>query len=301
MMPVFLSIQIPKTMMRVLTTRLSGFIPAFQKNSGLVQLCLFCSGLFSLSVAAQTPSAPNLPDGSRDSYLALGWANEPSCQLGGDNLHRVKAYWQFQWSNGAFVRNTTLGWHLSSQRQFEYGPLLEYLPSCDWSVTGRNRQTTRASSNAAVGGFFNYLIDNDWRFSSKFTLVADAEKSKRLNLELRRYFKPALHHGVSLGAGYSYYQRAFRQDGSRFDPELMAGGEIGDGEFVEVREYKFSKNGVDDNRQLYLNLNWNWELNPSWMVMSSLSVARNLGNTEIGVQTLPRSSHSVFGGIAYRF
>lgn len=306
MMPVFPSIHIPKTMMRVIETRVPGMPPVVALRTlpirSLLQTACLSTCLISFAVCAQTPSAPNLPDGSRDSYLALGWANESNCQLGGDQRNRLKAYWQFQWSNGAFIRNTTFGWHLSEQAHLEYGPLLEYLPSCDWSVIGRGRQTTRSASNVAVGGFFNYKLNTSWRFSSKFSVVADGEKSKRLNLDVRRFFKPDLHQAVSLGVGYTYYQRAFLQDGSRFDPEFLTGvGGNSDGGYTGIKEYKFSKNGVDDNRQLYLNLNWNWELNPSWMMTSSVSVARNLGDAGVGVQAGQRYTHSVFSGFAYRF
>lgn len=290
-------------MKRVTETRLPGLTPVDHLLRQLLITGLLGSTMFANLTYAQTPAAPNLPDGSRDSYLALGWANEADCQLGGESRNRAKAYWQFQWSNGAFIRNTSLGWHLSEQDGVEYGPLLEYLPACDWSVFEKGRQTTRSRSSSALGGFFNYAVAENWRFNSKLLLQTDSAKSKRLNLEIRRYFKPSLHQALSLGLGYSYQQRAYSQDGSRFEPEMMSGsiGVSAGGEFGAQREYKINNAGLDDNRQIYLNLNWNWELNPSWMMMSSVSVARNLGDTGIGVQQGHRYSHTVFSGIAYRF
>ncbi len=290
-------------MKRVTETRRQGLAPVNKSLRQFILAGLVCSTCFGGVAYAQTPAAPNLPEGSRDSYLALGWANEADCQIGGEARNRLKAHWQFQWSNGAFIRNTSLGWHLSQQAGLEYGPLFEYLPGCDWSVFAKGRQTTRSGSSSALGGFFNYVIADNWRFNSKLLLQTDSQKSKRLNLEIRRYFKPELHQAVSLGLGYSYLQRAYSQDGSRFEPEMMSGG-IGvsaGGDFGPQREFKFSQSGLDDNRQVYLNLNWNWELNPSWMMMSTVSVARNLGDTGIGVQQGHRYSHSVFSGIAYRF
>ncbi len=84
--------------------------------------------LYSLcgACAAQTPTHNLMPDGSHDLYMGLGAVYRAAYE--GAEHHR-KVFLpaiQMQWSNGVFLAGQTLGLHLSSRPDMEYGPLLAY-------------------------------------------------------------------------------------------------------------------------------------------------------------------------------
>jgi len=271
---------------------------------------LFCVARLA---SAQTPASSMLPDGSSDMYVGLGVLSEPSCEVGGEQTTRIMPNVQMQWSNGVFLRNTNLGMHLSPSSAYEVGPLLSYQRGCTASAARKLAGYGDVDGSFQVGGFFNFRPLSNLRLGSKLLVGTGAgRKTTYLNMEGRSYFKLASHHGLGLSAGLTWSRRYFDSANSRFDPNLSDGALVnvagpGNGFTAsgsEVLTWKSSRLDINKNanvRNVYLGLNWNWDLSASWIVTSHVTATHQFDINQDSLWLGKRNYVTVYSGLAYRF
>ncbi len=271
---------------------------------------LFCVANLAF---AQTPAASMLPDGSSDMYVGLGVVSEPSCEVGGEQTTRIMPNVQMQWSNGVFLRNTTLGMHLSRTAGYEYGPLLSYQRGCSASTARKLAGFGDVDGSFQAGGFFNFRPMSNLRLGSKLLFGAGAgKKTTYLNLEARTFYKLASHHGLAFSTGLAWSKRYYDNADSRFDPNFADGYPVyvnGNGEnFVgtggQILIAKSGKDLVHTNanvKSFYLGANWNWELSSSWIVTSHVTGVHQFGIDNDSLWLGKKNYVTVYSGLAYRF
>ncbi|MES2072702.1 MAG: MipA/OmpV family protein [Pseudomonadota bacterium] len=243
---------------------------------------------------AQTPAANMMPDGSRDMYVGLGVGSAPLCDGSGERRTRVMPNIQVQWSNGIFLRNESLGLHLSDEPGLEYGPVLEYERGCRASEARKLEGARDIDSSVAVGGFLNYYPAANIRLGSR--LLVGTENDRRrilLNLEARKFMQLGQHHGVALSLGFTWANQAYAQTRVDFEPMKV----LISAPAAEAPDYS-THAGIKD---VHAGVNWNWELSPDWLVTSQVSIYRLTGSTIENPLNGRRSYATVYTGLAYRF
>jgi outer membrane protein len=271
---------------------------------------LFCVARLA---CAQTPASSIMPDGSSDMYVGLGVLSEPSCEVGGEQTTRIMPNVQMQWSNGVFLRNTNLGMHLSPSSDYEVGPLLSYQRGCSASAARKLAGYGDVDGSFQLGGFFNFRPLANLRVGTKLLLGTGAgKKTTYLNIEGRSYYKLASHHGLVLSSGVTWSRRYFDSANSRFDPNLADGshvsvagpGNIMTGSGSEGFTWKSTKPVFNKNanvRNIYLGLNWNWDLSSSWIVTSHVTATHQFDIDKDSLWLGKRNYVTVYSGLAYRF
>jgi len=273
-------------------------------NKRLLPVLLALSG----SAIAQTPSAPLMPDGSRDMYLGLGVVSAPRYAGADDRRTRPSALVQFQWSNGVFLSGLNLGMHLSSTPGLEYGPLLSVDPGRDASGTRKLSgiggvdlpaygilkfnpdDIPDIGARLTAGGFVNRYFGDGVRLTSSLLHGAGDDRRGLLwNVALQKTFAglPA-HHHVSVTAGVTWANRRYMQEYFGVLPSQTS---------ASLRTYSPSA-GV---RDAHVTVNWNRELSPQWLWASQLTVARMMSEAADSPLTFRRNNLTVRTGLAYRF
>ncbi len=227
-------------------------------------------------------------------YVGLGVGYAPSCDGSDERKTRVLPNIQVQWSNGVFVRNQSLGIHLSNDPGIEYGPLLEYDHGCDASPFQRSVGVKDINSSIGLGGFFNYYLAPDFRLGSKLLVGRENGRDRVLfSLDARKYVQVAAHHGLGFSAGLTWANQGYVQTRSDFDPQKLFAAFAP----APARTNYSVHAGIKD---VHAGVNWNWELTPAWLVTSQASVFRLTGSA--ADNPLNRRSYmTVYTGLAYRF
>ena len=267
------------------------------------------------SACAQVPATNPMPDGSRDMYVGLGAVSAPRYQGAQDSERAALPVLQVQWSNGAFVSGMRAGIHLSRAPQVEFGPLLEWQPrrdpegeGGDFDGIGAMRLYLVAMPQAALsgnrlagmpaihsrvqgGGFLNYYLTPDWRFTSSLLYGAgNARNGMKLELGVQRLaIAFDAQHRLAFDAGVTLANRRYNiaffgvSESDSFasgNPVFAAGG------------------GLKDAR---LGVRWNWAWSPSWMLTSSVQASRLLGSARLSPLVERPTNLTVSTAIAYRF
>ncbi|MES2104697.1 MAG: MipA/OmpV family protein [Pseudomonadota bacterium] len=251
---------------------------------------------FGGAAFAQTPAANMMPDGSRDMYAGLGVGSAPLCDGSDERKTRLVPNIQVQWSNGIFLKNASLGMHLSDRPGIEYGPILEYERGCDASPSRKLEGARDIDASLGVGVFFNYYPVNNLRLSSRLLVGTESERRRvLLSLDAKKYMQIAPHHGVAVSFGLSWANQAYAQTRLEFEPlrAYFANAPAA----VQKTGYS-THSGVKD---VHAGVNWNWELNPSWLVTSQASIYRLTGSVADNPLNNRRSYMTVYTGLAYRF
>lgn len=280
-------------------------------------LCTCCG-----AAAAQT-AAPNLmPDGSHDMYVGLGAVAQPRFEGAAGHRTRALPLLQVEFSNGLFVSGLSAGWHLSQRPGLEFGPLLAVQPRRDESGSGRavggipvdqssagpstivggigtNNASTNARNRLAGmpvikahllgGAFFNVGIGAGLRLTNSVLYGAGGD-GLAWELAVQRVAADfASHQRLSLALGATVVNSAWNQtffgvsesDHLRSgNPRYVPGG------------------GVKD---VFASARWNWVLSPSWMLSSSVRVARLAGDARRSPLAERATQTTVSTGLAYRF
>ena len=278
---------------------------------------LFALAFAAVSSAAhaQMPATNPMPDGSRDMYVGLGVVSGPRYQGASDSERKLLPVLQVQWSNGAFVSGMRAGVHLSRTPQLEFGPLLELQPRRDVDgegggaggigdmdfklvampmvTEGDNRLGGMPAIHSRLqgGGFLNYYLTPEWRFTSSLLYGAgNARDGLKLELGVQRLaINIGAHHRLALDAGLGFGNRRYNMaffgvsemdSFSSGNPMFDAGG------------------GLKDAR---LGARWNWAWSPSWMLTSQLQATRLLGSARLSPLAPRPTNLTVSTAIAYRF
>jgi outer membrane scaffolding protein for murein synthesis (MipA/OmpV family) len=260
---------------------------------------------------AQTPATNPMPDGSRDMYIGLGAGAVPEYEGSKDRKIAALPVLQVQWSNGVFVSGMSAGMHLSEQPTLEYGPMVNLHLGRDESGTSAGAIGASAdfpsispgkrerilnfmntiSARVEVGGFVNYYVTPGLRFTNNLLYGAGNERDGlRWIANLQTVSADlAPRHRMSFLVGVTYANRAYNQTyfGISWD-EAVKG---------DVKTYS-PKGGIKD---VHAGVRWNWNLSPSWLLTSTVNMARLRGDAANSPLAERKTNMSVTTALAYRF
>ena len=269
------------------------------------------------AASAQTPTTNPMPDGSRDMYVGLGAVSAPRYE--GADSRKVSALplLQVQWSHGLFISGMSAGMHLSEQPTVEYGPLLSLHASRDESGVGGSIDDFKGSAllpslapetfgrrsgnplagmdeidmRLQVGGFFNYYVAPQWRFTSSAVYGAGIERDGvQLQLGVQRLAAQiAPHHTLSFNAGVTVVNSAYNQSYFGVSPSQAR---------TSGNPVYAPDSGLKDVR---LGVRWNWALNPSWMLTTNVQAMRLMGDARRSPLVERPNNLTVSTALAYRF
>jgi len=281
--------------------------------------------LLSQAASAQTPVPDPMPDGSGDMYAGLGVLSAPRYAGADERRQRLLPVLQGQWSNGLFVSGMSAGLHLSSLPLLEYGPLVSLHPGRDDGGEGAgavgiarlqgvgnlpNMPQALVQYNARVlaegnrlnglpsiprrlqgGAFLNLHVAPDLRLTSSALYGAGSgHNGATLKVGLQAMaLAPAPHHTVTLEAELALANRQYNQEffGIDNDQSLRSGNPL-----------YAAHGGWRDAR---LGARWHWTFTPSWMLVSSFDVTRQLGSTRTSPLVERTTGVSVSTALAFRF
>lgn len=278
---------------------------------------LFALALATVSSAAcaQMPATNPMPDGSRDMYVGLGVVAKPRYEGARGMRRAALPVLQVQWSNGLFISGMRAGIHLSRSPRFESGPLLELHPGRDaegeggevggiaavrFSLVQAPRAAAGANRPAGVpaigrrvqgGGFLNYYLTPDWRFTSSLLYGAgNARKGMKFELGMQRLaIVQDAHHRLSLDAAVGFGDRHY--NGALSGVSESDASSSGHAPFDAA-------GGIKDAR---LGGRWHWAWSPSWMLTSHVQATRLLGSARKSPLVERSTNLTVSTAIAYRF
>lgn len=278
---------------------------------------LFALALAAVSCAAsaQTPATNPMPDGSRDMYVGLGVVAKPRYEGAGQSERSALPVLQVQLSNGLFVSGMRAGIHLAHSPTVEFGPLLELQPRRDAEGEGAeagdigavrfsivalppaafsdNRLAGMPTIHSRVqgGGFLNYYLTPEWRFTSSLLYGAGKErKGTKLELGVQRLaLEPGAHHRVALDAGVTLADRRYN----------MAFFGVGEEDSYTSGNAVFGAGG--GLKDAHVGARWNWAWSPSWMLTSAMQATRLLGSPRLSPLVERPTNLTVSTAIAYRF
>jgi outer membrane protein len=286
----------------------------------LFPLLLLCG-----AADAQTPLSNPMPDGSDDMYAGLGVVSAPRYAGADQRRARLLPVLQAQWSNGIFVSGMSAGLHLSTRPLFEYGPLLSLHPGRDdggdgASVIGIERaigegnlpklpqimvqynEQVLASGNrlnglpaisrrVQGGAFFNVYLAPSLRLTSNALYGAGNDRhgaTFKVGIQAMG-IAPAPHHTITLEGELTGANRRYNQDffGIDNDQSIASGNPL------------FQAHG--GWRDARVGARWHWTLAPSWMLVSSVDVTRQLGATRLSPLVSRTTGVAVSTALAFRF
>lgn len=274
---------------------------------------------------AQTPVPNPMPDGSGDTYLGLGVVSAPRYAGADERRARLLPVLQAQWSNGVFVSGMTAGLHLSTRPLVEFGPLLALHPGRDdggdgASAIGIQRlagkgnlpqlTTEVVQYNATVlatgnhlnglpsiarrlqgGAFLNAWLAPSVRLTSNVLYGAGNDHNgATFTFGIQAIdLSPSPYHAITLDAGLALANRHYNQAffGIDNDQSVSSGNPL------------FQAHG--GWRDARVGAHWHWRLAPSWMLVSSVDVTRELGSARLSPLVIRTTGVSASTALAFRF
>lgn len=283
----------------------------------MTKLFALALGAVSSTASAQMPATNPMPDGSHDMYVGLGLVSHARFPGAKERERSALPVLQVQWSNGVFVSGMRAGMHLSQLPRVEFGPLLELQPRRDPEGEGGEaggigevrinnlvmapKAPVRSSNPLAGmpvihsrlqgGGFLNYYLTPEWRFTSSLLYGAgNARNGMQLELGMQRLaIALGPQHRVAFEAGVTVANRRYNQaffgvgavDASNSGlPMFDAGGGLKDAQ---------------------LGARWHWAWSPSWMLSSHVQATRLLGSARLSPLVERPTNLTVSTAIAWRF
>ncbi len=253
----------------------------------LCLIVLFASG----QAMAQTLDNAMMPQGSRDAFFGLGLFSRPNPDTNGASTETlVYPLLQAQFSNGVFIVGTnTIGMHWSDQPGIEYGPVLHWQEGRSPGGRADLMGSDELKASANVGGFFNYDLAYDFRFTSELVSTTDAP-GLLLNVGLRKNLpRPAAHHTLSVAAGATFADSAYAAH------HYGVAGNAASG--TAPRNYVPAAGLMS----VHAEADWNWALSSSWLIFTGVSATR-FAPTVANSPITGNSSAVVLGsGLVYRY
>ena len=150
---------------------------------------------------------------------------------------------------------------------------------------------TNVPARGLFGGFYNLQLAKNISLSNSFLYGAGEDRNgARLTTDLRYSTKDiSPHHTVSLGVGINTMSQAYAM--------TYFGVSAKDALFSGNRPYTPSA-GIKD---VHANVNWNWNLNASWLLCSKINFSHLVGSAGASPLVERRSNFAVSSAIAYRF
>jgi MipA family protein len=271
------------------------------------------------AAAAQTPSRPLMPDGSRDSYIGLGLTDRPRYEGATTRQTVLQPALQVEWSHGVFVSGTSLGWHLSSRPDWEWGPLAILQPGrsdtglrrglgsvgstdpvrCTGGINGSpapapgacQQRVSAIATHLELGGFANLYLTPQLRLTTS-ALAGGGDRSDawRLNLDVQRVLRPwTAQHAFSLSAGVTLANRAYHQ--AHFS--VTATDALG-----RPTSPFAASGGLKD---IHVELRWHYAVAPSWLIVTTVQASRLVGSAADSPAVERANGLSLSSVLAYRF
>jgi outer membrane protein len=289
-------------------------------------VALFTILLFLSQVAsAQMPITNPMPDGSGDMYAGLGVISAPRYVGADARRQHVLPVLQGQWSNGVFVSGMNAGLHLSTRPALEYGPLISLHPGRDDGGDGASAiGIERAIGEGNLPRLPRVMVQyNAQMLASGNRLNGLPAISRQLQggAFLNVYLAPALRltSNVLYGAGNDRHGATFKVGlqaiGMNPAPHhtITVEGELA----LANRSYNQAFFGIDNDqsinsgnplydahggwRDARIGARWHWTLTPSWMLVSSVDVTRQLGTTRTSPLVSRTTGVAVSTALAFRF
>ena len=276
-------------------------------------LALACGGAL-----AQTPATNLMPDGSRDMYIGLGANSGPRYDGASERRTTALPVLQVQWSNGIFISGMTAGMQLSNDAAMEYGPLFGVhgrrtqsgtspgfggvLDTADAAslvpplagkttiYTNRLAGMDDIEARLLAGGFFNYYLAPRVRLTNS-ALYGAGNDHKGLSwvTDLQYSANAAPHHTLALSGGVTLVNQAYNQAFFGVTAQETLHG---------PNRFYTPSGGLKD---VHAGVRWNWTFSPSWMLTSSLRVARLAGDAKDSPLVERPTNVTVSTALAYRF
>lgn len=286
----------------------------------------FCLTFACGALAAQVLPSKLMPDGSRDAYVGLGLSVRSVYEGASDMRTQATPALQMEWSNGVFLAGTSLGWHWSEQPQLEYGPLITWQPARTEAGVGSVLSPVESSSTVGIattppgmvipgsvpplpagrtrlsgmdtlpahlerGGFVNLYLSPRWRVTTTlFNGGGGRDAAWRASADLQQVLRPlSPQHAISVGVGLTWANAAYHQ------------AHFGVTEQEARRSYNAPYAPGDGTKDLHLDGQWRWALQPSWLLVSSVRWTHLLGPAAAS-PLVERAQHVALSSVlAYRF
>lgn len=288
-------------------------------------LALSLAGACS-AVAAQVPATNPMPDGSRDTYVGLGFVAAPDYLGAGERKLALLPLIQLEASNGVFISGLSGGMHLSATPGWEFGPLFALdrgrngsgdrhgaggigEPVQGYGVRPGETTLIAADSRAARmapnglegipdikprllgGAFANAYLTPEVRLTATVLYGAGNDHdglAATLGIQhLATEIAP--HHKVTLSAGVTIVNRSHNQ--------AYFGVTAAQADASGYLPYA-ARGGI---RDAYVGAGWNWALSPSWVVSSSTRLSVLKGEARHSPLVKRSAGFTVSTGLAYRF
>lgn len=141
-----------------------------------------------LAASAQSPVSL-MPEGSREGNFGLAYVE--AWERVGSNTRQGSVYPWFSmaWSNGVFIEGASVGWRLSEDQHFQYGPI--------FSLSNRAHRT--GGSQPMPGGFLQWRLLHDLELVA-FTGVGLRDGAVKAELALNWFYALDADHTLALQA-----------------------------------------------------------------------------------------------------
>ena len=242
-------------------------------------LALACS-------AARADSNFNLPEGSQDISYAATAFDTPRSEGGKRRQFGVLPSFTGRWSNGIFASLGQVGWDVSDDPVFDYGPLLAY----DLRQRRADDTSDKIGIDIEAGLFAHYLFAYNINFNgevlygggaqrSGVKLVADVDYSIALGSHASLAFSPGFEMANASYMKSSFGVTAAQSAVDHLDPYAAHAG---------------AKN-------VFFNIGSSWQVGNKWTLDGGVNATRLLGSAAHSPLTEKRSNATVYFSASYHF
>ncbi|MES2160393.1 MAG: MipA/OmpV family protein [Pseudomonadota bacterium] len=241
--------------------------------------------------AAQAgPTRMMMPEDTQDIYFGLALNDLVHDKRSSRTTTALPTLW-VQWSSGAFLDLNSedglgLGWHLSDDPAFEYGPQLRFSSKEQRSDTPGQR----GGLASEAGLFLTYRVEHN--ISAGARAMASSGNSGlglRAQLWTEASTPVAAHHTLSLGAGLLLANQRYLQE--YFGVTAQQAG-------VEANPLYAPRQGV---LSLYLQPSWAWQLGNKYTLDTWLRVSRLGGQAAASPLVGQRNRAIVSTALSYHY
>ena len=251
---------------------------------GLAALLLACGG------AQAGPTRMMMPEDTQDIYVGLALNDLVHDKHGPRSTTALPTLW-VQWSGGAFLDLNSedglgLGWHLSDDPAFEYGPQLRFSSKEQRSDTPGQRGGVAAEA----GMFATWHIDHDLGVGvNGMAGGGNGGLGARAQFWVEAATPLAAHHSLTLGAGVVLANRRYLQAYFGVTAQQAA---------VEPNPLYAPRQGV---LSMYLQPSWDWQMGNKYSLSTWLRVIRLGGQAAASPLAGQRTRAIVSSALSYHY
>ncbi|RFP10068.1 MULTISPECIES: MipA/OmpV family protein [unclassified Duganella] len=250
----------------------------------------FFLALLVCGAAQAGPTRMMMPEDTQDIYFGLALNDLVHDKSGDRTTTALPTLW-VQWSSGAFLDLNSedglgLGWHLSDDPAFEYGPQLRFSSREQRSDTPGQR----GGLATEAGLFLTYRVEHN--ISAGANAMASSGSSGlglRAHLWTEASTPVAAHHTLSLGAGVLLANQRYLQEYFGVTAQQAA---------VEANALYAPRQGV---LSMYLQPSWTWQLGNKYTLDTWLRVSRLGGQAAASPLVGQRNRAIVSTALTYHY